>query len=547
MAFKKKTVVGVSVSLEKGLEVAQIDFLSKKVLKYGSRALTYDNNRKEIADLDIFKDTLADLFFELGIPNGSDIVLNFPAITYRVTDYPASLGEEQVQAAIEEDLLEHPILKEVECAISAVRLPNSTMQFHKVAYTALQKTMLIEIAMQIKELGHTLYAIDTSIGSTLNALIYNERVEVASDAPWMLLVVENSYARILSMVGSSYIDSFEERISIGEVLGDAENYSVVTDAVNSLLRNLPAQRLYVISKTDVISAKILAEQLEYKGQIIHQDVNCFATEPYLYADESIDPAVAKNMSLDVIGAAIYKDIERYVPVKFNLFNAYLGDVYLNEQPLVINFNSLSFVLSVERMLVLGLLIAAVIAGMVFVYSQVLGKQISEKEDKIAQTKASIAKIQKFLDENKSVSGDVFNPSEEIQMGVVHNKNVYSYYSIVGTEIPQKLWLTSLELGPHTTIEGQADNLESVYSFYRNVKDYNPQAGIQLQRLDLATKSNVSTLTTDDGFDTESIISSMEADFYSFRMSNGPEPVKKSANTEKTKKSKAGIPDLEPLE
>ena len=212
--FKKNIVVGVSVSVEKGLEVAQIDFLSRRVLKYGNRALTYDNNRKEIADLDIFKDTLGDLLFELDIPKGSDIVLNFPAVTFKVTDYPAALGEEQVQSAIEEDLLEHPVLKESECSISAVRLPNSTMQFHKVAYTALQKTMLIEIAMQIKELGYNLSAIDTSIGSTLNSLIYNERVDVTTDAPWLLLIVENTCCRILSMIGNSYIDSFFESVNI---------------------------------------------------------------------------------------------------------------------------------------------------------------------------------------------------------------------------------------------------------------------------------------------------------------------------------------------
>ena len=349
--FKKNIVVGVSVSVEKGLEVAQIDFLSRRVLKYGNRALTYDNNRKEIADLDIFKDTLGDLLFELDIPKGSDIVLNFPAVTFKVTDYPAALGEEQVQSAIEEDLLEHPVLKESECSISAVRLPNSTMQFHKVAYTALQKTMLIEIAMQIKELGYNLSAIDTSIGSTLNSLIYNERVDVTTDAPWLLLIVENTCCRILSMIGNSYIDAFEERISIGEVLGDAENYSTVSEAVNGLLKNLPAQRLFVISKTDVISAAVLADKLVYNGQVIHQDVNCFATEPFLSTDPSIDANQAKSISLDVIGAAIYNDIIRYIPVKFNLFNSYLGDVYLNEQPLVLRLSSFTLVLSVANMIV----------------------------------------------------------------------------------------------------------------------------------------------------------------------------------------------------
>lgn len=53
--FKKSVIVGVSVTPEVGLEVAQIDFASKTVLKYGLRPLEYDINRREIADLVIFR------------------------------------------------------------------------------------------------------------------------------------------------------------------------------------------------------------------------------------------------------------------------------------------------------------------------------------------------------------------------------------------------------------------------------------------------------------------------------------------------------------
>ena len=60
--FKKNITVGVSVSSERGLEVAQIDFATKTILKYASRQLSFDNNRKEISDLDIFKETLQDVY-----------------------------------------------------------------------------------------------------------------------------------------------------------------------------------------------------------------------------------------------------------------------------------------------------------------------------------------------------------------------------------------------------------------------------------------------------------------------------------------------------
>ena len=57
--FKKNIVIGLSISPENGLEVAQIDYAEKKVLKYGCKPLSYDFARREIADLDLFKETLS--------------------------------------------------------------------------------------------------------------------------------------------------------------------------------------------------------------------------------------------------------------------------------------------------------------------------------------------------------------------------------------------------------------------------------------------------------------------------------------------------------
>lgn len=544
--FKKNIVVGVSVNPEVGLEVAQIDFASKTILKYGCKQLAYDNVRKEIADLDIFKETLQDLLFELQIPKGSEIVLNIPTVLFKVTDYPASLNEEQVSIAIEEELVNHPIFQNTEACISAVALPNSTMQFNKIAYTVSQKVMLIEVAMQIKELGYTLIGIDTSVNSTLNALIYNDRVDISPDASWILLLVENNCCRILSMQGRNYVDSYEERISIGEVLGDAENYSTVVNAVNPLLKNLPSQRLYVVSKTNIISARILSEKLIYNAQIIHQEANNFTTTPFLSVSDEIEEHYANQITLDVIGAAINRDFSEFSNARFNLFNASLGDVYILEQPPVLKFSSMSLVLSMENMIIASVFLAIIVIISTLLAIVPLNNTVNQKLEQISRLNSDIARAQRYLDDHKNVSSELFDEGDEIRMGLVHNKNVYSYYTIVGTEIPKKLWLTKLELGKHITIEGQADNLESVYSFFRNIKDYNPNSDIKLQKLGLATNSKLTTLSEEEAFDTDSIISSMNADFYEFRISNAPEVTKKAIKSD-SEQSSSGLPELEPLE
>ena len=530
--FKKSVVIGVSVTPEVGLEVAQIDFATRTVLKYAVRPLEYDINRRDIADLDIFKETLSDLLEELQLPKGTLIVLNLPAVTFRVNDYPASLDEEQVGNAIEEELAEHLIFKNNEPCIAATQLPNSTIQFNKIAYEAVQKTTIIEIAMAIKDLGYKLLAIDTSVNSILNSLILKERVNVENDVSWVLLLVENNCCRVISMNGRTYVDAFEEKISIGEILGDAENYSTVISAVTPILKNLPSQYLCVVSKTNIVSAEILASKLNYSAPIIHQEANSFSQEVFMDVSPEVDEALAPTISLDVIGAALYRNLLPYSTAHFNLFNKSLGDIYLDEQPPEVVIAGHRIVLDTETLIKIFILCAIVILVPAIIAFIVLLSSISSQNSVNADLDSKIEQMNKFLKDNESVSADLFDEGDEIRVGLEHNKNVYSYYTIVGTEIPKKLWLTHLKFSDKTTIEGQADNLESVYAFFRSVKDYDPESDIKLQKLGLASNAVPKVIEKDaensdnsdktDDFEVDSILTSSNADFYEFRISNEPE-------------------------
>lgn len=171
--------------------------------------------------------------------------------------------------------------------------------------------------------------------------------------------------------------------------------------------------------------------------------------------------------------------------------------------------------------------------------------INDLQLKLDEAKFNVAKIKKDLDAHGNISTEAFDEGDEVRIGIVYNKNIFTYYQIVGTEIPQKLWLTNLELGKYTTIEGQADNLESIYSFFRSIKDYNPKSAIKLQSLGLATTSKLTTLSQEGDFDTNSILTTMNADFYKFRISDAP-IVKKDVKKKGDNKNQAlnNLPDLE---
>lgn len=552
--LKKSSIVGVSVTPEVGLEVAQIDFATQTVLKYGIRQLEYDASRREIADLDLFKEALQDLFFELQIPKGTEVVLNIPTVAFKTNDYPAALDEAQISNAIEEELADHYIFKTVEPAVSAVRLPNASMQFYKIAYTAAQKQMLIEIALGIKDMGYKLVGIDTSVNSVLNALMYKQRVDVSIDS-WVLLIVDSYCCTIITMNGKNYVDTYEERISIGQVLDDAENYSTVVGTVTPILKNLPSKYLCVVSKTNIISAEVLASKLSYTAPIIHQEANCFSKEAFLELGPEVDEKFANIVSLDIIGAAIYKDFEQYSDAHFNLFNKSLGVIYTSEQPPEIMLGGRTIVFTPQLLIFAFIVVAIVIilptVGALLYYANL----ISTQQNKMAELNQKVQEINQFLKDNENVSSDLFDEGDEIRLGLAHNKNIYSYYTIVGTEIPKKLWLTHLKLSDKTTIEGQADNLESVYAFFRSIKDYNPNSDIKLQKLGLASKTSFTPIeenvengdnTNSQEFDTDSILTSLNADFYEFIISDDKNAGKSQAKQGTENTDNNGLPGLEPI-
>ncbi len=552
--FKKSIVIGVSVTPEVGLEVAQIDMMSRTVLKYAVRPLEYDINRRDIADLDIFKETLNDMLDELQIQKGASIVLNLPAVTFKVNDYPASLDENQISNAIDEELAEHFIFQNNEPCVAVTALPNSTIQFTKVVYTAVQRTTIVELVMAIKDLGYKTLAIDTSVNSTLNALMLKERVNVEGDTSWVLMLVENNCCRILTMSGRNYVDSFEEKISIGEILGDAENYSTVISAVAPILKNIPSQYLCVVSKTNIISAEILASKLNYSAPIIHQEANNFSQEAFMDLAPEVDDSLATTVSLDIIGAAIYNEFLPYSTAHLNLFNKSLGDLYLEEQPPEITIAGHKIILTPENLIKIFIVVAILVLVPTIIGLITLVANINGLRNSNAELDTKIEQMNKFLKDNEDVSSDLFDEGDEIRAGLEHNKNIYSYYTIIGTEIPKKLWLTHVKFSDKTTIEGQADNLESVYAFFRSIKDYNPESAIKLQKLGLATNTPPKVIEDENSldnpeasnFETDSILTSLNADFYEFRISDEPEVKKEDLAKNKENQDGSGqdLPDLE---
>ena len=173
------------------------------------------------------------------------------------------------------------------------------------------------------------------------------------------------------------------------------------------------------------------------------------------------------------------------------------------------------VLTNEKLILFFILYAIFLVVLIILLGGLYTTDKITKQNSINDMQQQIRDITQYIEMHKDISAESFDEGDEIRMGLVHNKGIYSCYTIMGTDIPEKLWLTHLALGNKTIIEGQADNIESIYGFYRNIKDYTQSSDIILQKLSLATAKNGSM----SDFDTQSVLTSLDADFYEFCISN----------------------------
>ena len=208
-----------------------------------------------------------------------------------------------------------------------------------------------------------------------------------------------------------------------------------------------------------------------------------------------------EISLEAIGAATYPFCD--FPLKLNLIKENEGSASSTESASAprINIGNLEIELTPDFIKKISLIVGAIIILPMFLLSLWLGHMFIPKEQakladitsKITQTNAEIAKYNKSGDN----SFDLKESTEKI-MG--QNKSKLNYYSALGMSIPNKLWVTYYNTNENGKIDikGKASNVESVYSFYKNLKQLVNNSDIRLYKLEIASGSIDAMVTSTSG-------------------------------------------------
>lgn len=489
-----KITVGVSVSPGIGLEMIEIDRLTGTVNKYSHKPLEYNYSTREISDYNQFQRSLEELFDELHISKKSNIILSVPSVHFGMINLPLLLTDEAITNAIISEVEQSYIFKRQEPIVSWTEIySNIGTENRALAYTAIQKPSLDAIVEACNEVGCTVAGLENSYASLLRALQYTDltKEQMKENVSWNLMVIgQNSYS-IISMVDKKVMEYYEEPLALKSFVDD-EIYNAITTSAQLTLAGLPANHLYIISETDLVSAEVLSMRIPSESSIQFLECNKYTQNELLPVNLNIIPKLAMEVSLEAIGAATYPYCE--FPLKLNLVKENEGGISAAEgvRTPKINIGNLEIELTPDFLKKISLIIGGIIILPMLALSLWLGHLFIPKEqaklDEINNKAQQItAEITKY---NKSGNGESFDLKQVTEKIMTQNKTKLVYYGALGVSIPNKLWVTyynANEAGK-IDIKGKASNVGSVYTFYKNLKQLVNNSDIRLYRLEIASES-----------------------------------------------------------
>lgn len=546
----QREAVYLSVTPGVGLELMQLDITSRSVKNYAYRPLEYNEASREIADMEAFRSAVTELFAELAIPAKSNIILNLPMVLFGHTMLNLLLADEQVTEALTSEVEQSYIFKRYDPVISWIDAPTGqTGDLRKLFYSAIQKNVIEDIKKTLTELGYTLAGVEMSLTSVLKALAFSGLAEeqMKEGISWNLMLISPNGYSICSMVGKNVIDYYEEPLAIKSFEGD-EIYNAISASAQITLMSYPANYLYVVSETDLVSAELLAKRIPADCKVNFLENNSFKKQDVLPVSLEVLEETAHKISLEAIGIAVGNAVS--MPIKFNFVtNAGDGSSDDPDEPVHVVLGSTEFDISPNAaMKISALLAAAIIVPILaaFIGIPIIKKQKQAQLDdvnaKLEQTNAEIKKIQDA--QNKSNDFDV---NSEIKKVLGNNRAKLMAYTALGESVPKNLWVTYFVAKDDGKIDikGEAKNVEDIYLFFRNMKDSLINTQLRLHKLQMKSDSVDAAVNVSNDYEFE-ITNMTDSEL------NPPAPAADAntqaqpAQTEEKKDEKGGLLNNKPL-
>ena len=496
-----KDVVYLSVTPSVGLELILLDTTARTVKNYAYRPLEYNESLREIANIEEFKRDVEDLFSELKINLKSNVILNLPMVLFGSKDLPLLLADDAVTEALTSEVEQSYIFKRFEPVVSwCDATASQTGDSRKLFYSALQKNVVDDIKNALAELGISLVGVEISLTSILKALAFTGLAEaqMKDNVSWNLMLINQNGYSICSMVGKNIVEYYEEPLAIKSFEGD-EIYNAINASAQITLMSYPANYLYILSTTDMVSAELLSKRINFDGMINYYDNNDFKRDNPLPVSLEVLEDTAHKISLEAIGIAVGSAVS--MPVKFNfLTKSTDSGVEDPNEPFHVELGSHEFDISPNAARNISLLISILLLIPVFAAYMIIPMiekqkqtQLNDINSKLEQTNNEIKRIQE--EQNKL---NDFDANAEIKKVLGFNRSKLMAYTALGESVPKNLWITyfTAKDDGKIDIKGDSENVEDIYTFFKNMKDSLINTKLRLHKLEMKSNSVDEAVTID---------------------------------------------------
>ncbi len=492
LGIGSKETVYLSVSPRVGLEIIKVDTNTKMITAYANKPLEYNESLREITDYEEFKAAVKDLFDELHISLHCNIILNLPMVLFGTKEVPLILGDDAVSEVLISEAEQTYTFKRHDPLVAWMDA-NSKFggETRRVFYSALQKDVVDNIKSALAEIGATLVGVKTSLSSAINALYFSDLVgePMRTETNWNLIIVGLSGYSICSMQGAKIIDYYEEPLAL-KSFDNEELYNAITSSLQLALMNYPANYNYVISNTDLVSAQILSSRISNtENSTGYLENNIYRKDEFISTSLDILPDIASSITLEALGIGV--SLLPNLPMQMNFMDSYSGASTVDDNsPVIIRVGEKEFEITQQAALKIVSIALAVLIVPILALNILLplGKNnIQKKLDTITTEAQKLEdEVKKYSDEEAQL--DSFNVKREIQDTLKYNKMKLMAYSALSESVPKGLWVTYFftQKDGKIDIKGASTNVEDVYTFYKNLKDYLLNSKLRLYRLEMAT-------------------------------------------------------------
>ena len=494
----------LTVSQSCGLEMIELG-KDGSIKSYAQAPLDYNEAQREIASYDDFRTAIEEVFGKRNVnPAQTNIHLSLPTVWFG--------AKEGIPLLLDDNGIGTIVLGELEQSFLFKRKDQDPIPFwfdnrvaksndsRNIFYIAVQANAIAQIKAVLTALNANLVSVECSLFATLRGLhqvgVATQQME--TDAAWSLMIVTNSGFQLIDMQGKKIAGYYEEPIPFKNYEGE-EIYSAIDNAAQIAFMSTSSSSLVIVSETDLVSAQVLSEKMQFGGQVAFVEDNKFRMEPLMDLGLNVLAEDQLKVSLHAIGHLI-PAASIGMPVDVN----FLGDQAKPIEP-VATMETPFGEITPQKAAIIVAIIGAIILLPLLLGNFLLQNAVTTARDESSQLDAKISQLDSELAQyDGGATNKEFNAINEIEKVLKNNRTKIMAYAALGESIPKNIYLTYFLTGDDSKINiiGCADSVEDVYVFFKNLKDSLVDSGLRISKLDLKEGSldrvvNNTSSTVDD--------------------------------------------------